>query len=55
MATASLDWSQGLAVESVPGRRSDAWVFRDTWMPVATVLKISRRAQASMKSWNSFM
>jgi len=39
MATASLDWSQGLAVESVPGRRSDAWVFRDTWMPVATVFE----------------
>jgi hypothetical protein len=27
---ASLDWSQCPAVESVPGKRSGAWVFRDT-------------------------
>ena len=36
---ASLDWSQCPAVESVPGRRSGAWVFKDTRMPVATVFE----------------
>ena len=36
---ASLDWSQCLAVESVPDRRSGAWVFRDTRMPVSTVFE----------------
>jgi uncharacterized protein (DUF433 family) len=36
---ASLNWSQCPAVESVPGRRSGAWVFRDTRMPVATVFE----------------
>ncbi len=34
---AALDWSQCPAVESVPGRLSGAWVFRDTRMPVSTV------------------
>ena len=36
---ASLDWSQCPAVESVPGRLSGAWVFRDTRMPVSAVLE----------------
>ncbi len=36
---ANLDWSQCPAVESVPGRRSGAWVFKDTRMPVATVFE----------------
>jgi uncharacterized protein (DUF433 family) len=36
---ATLDWSQCVAVESVPERRSGAWVFRDTRMPVATVFE----------------
>ena len=36
---ASLDWSRCPIVESVPGRRSGAWVFRDTRMPVATVFE----------------
>ncbi len=36
---AALDWAQCPAVESVPGRRSGAWVFRDTRMPVATVFE----------------
>ena len=36
---ASLDWSQCPAVESVPGRRSGVWVFKDTRMPVATVFE----------------
>ncbi len=34
---ANLDWSQCLAVESVPGKVSGAWVFRDTRMPVSIV------------------
>ena len=36
---AILDWSQCLAVESVPGRLSGAWVFRDTRMPVSAVFE----------------
>jgi uncharacterized protein (DUF433 family) len=39
MANATLDWSQCPAVESVPGRRSGAWVFRGSRMPVATVFE----------------
>ena len=39
MATAILDWSQCPAVESVPGRLSGAWVFRDTRMPVSAVFE----------------
>jgi len=35
----ALDWSQCLAVESVPGKVSGAWVFRGTRMPVATVFE----------------
>jgi uncharacterized protein (DUF433 family) len=34
---AILDWSQCAAVESVPGKRSGAWVFRDTRTPVSVV------------------
>jgi uncharacterized protein (DUF433 family) len=37
--TAALDWSQCPAVESIPGKRSGAWVFKDTRMPVATVFE----------------
>ena len=36
---ASLDWAQCPAVESVPGRLSGAWVFRDTRMPVSAVFQ----------------
>jgi uncharacterized protein (DUF433 family) len=36
---ANLDWSQCPAVESVPGKRSGAWVFRDTRTPVSTVFE----------------
>jgi uncharacterized protein (DUF433 family) len=36
---ATLDWSQCPAVESIPGRVSGAWVFRDTRLPVATVIE----------------
>ena len=35
----NLDWSQCPAVESVADRRSGAWVFRDTRMPVSTVFE----------------
>ena len=36
---ASLDWSQCPAVERIPGKVSGAWVFRDTRLPVATVIE----------------
>jgi uncharacterized protein (DUF433 family) len=36
---ASLDWSQCPAVESIPGKRNGAWVFKNTRMPVATVFE----------------
>jgi uncharacterized protein (DUF433 family) len=35
----SLDWSKCPAVESIPGKRSGAWVFRGTRTPVATVFE----------------
>jgi len=34
---ATLDWSHCPAVESIPGKRSGAWVFRDTRTPVSVV------------------
>lgn len=34
---AMLDWSQCPAVESIPGKRSGEWVFRDTRTPVSVV------------------
>lgn len=37
MAASALDWSQCPAVESVPGKRSGAWVFRGTRTPVSVV------------------
>ena len=36
---ANLDWSQCPAVESIPGKVSGAWVFRNTRLPVATVIE----------------
>jgi len=36
---APLDWSQCPAVESIPGKVSGAWVFRDTRMPVSIVFE----------------
>jgi uncharacterized protein (DUF433 family) len=36
---ASLDWSQCPAVESIPGKVSGAWVFKDTRMPVSIVFE----------------
>ncbi|MGC2656705.1 MAG: DUF433 domain-containing protein [Bryobacteraceae bacterium] len=35
----TLDWAECPAVESIPGKVSGAWVFRDTRMPVATVFE----------------
>jgi uncharacterized protein (DUF433 family) len=35
----SLDWSQCPAVESIPGKVSGAWLFRDTRMPVSIVFE----------------
>jgi len=35
----SLDWSQCPAVESIPGKVSGAWVFKDTRMPVSIVFE----------------
>jgi len=34
-----LDWSQCPAVESIPGKVSGAWVFKDTRMPVSIVFE----------------
>ena len=34
---ALLDWSQCPAVESIPGKVSGAWLFRNTRMPVSIV------------------
>ena len=36
---ATLDWSQCPAVESIPGKVSGAWVFKNTRMPVATIFE----------------
>ena len=36
---ANLNWSQSSAVESIPGKQSGAWMFKDTRMPVATVFE----------------
>ncbi len=36
---APLDWSQCPAVESIAGKRSGAWVFKGTRMPVSTVFE----------------
>jgi len=35
----ALDWSTCPAVESVPGKVSEAWVFRGTRLPVATIFE----------------
>lgn len=36
---AALDWSECPAVESIPGKRSGAWVFRGTRTPVSTAFE----------------
>jgi uncharacterized protein (DUF433 family) len=35
----TLDWSRCPAVESIPGKVSGAWVFKDTRMPVSLVFE----------------
>jgi uncharacterized protein (DUF433 family) len=35
----ALDWTKCVAVESVPGKVSGAWVFRGTRLPVATIFE----------------
>lgn len=35
----ALDWSQCPAVESVPEKRSGAWVFKGTRIPVSTIFE----------------
>jgi uncharacterized protein (DUF433 family) len=39
VAMAPLDWSQCPAVESVPGKVSGAWVFKNTRTPVSIVFE----------------
>ena len=36
---ATLDWAQCPAVESIPGKVSGAWVFKNTRLPVATIFE----------------
>ena len=36
---ANLDWSQCPAVESIPGRMSGAWTFRNSRTPVKVVFE----------------
>jgi uncharacterized protein (DUF433 family) len=36
---ATRDWSQCPAVESIPGKVSGAWVFKDTRTPVALIFE----------------
>lgn len=43
MNMAILDWSRCAAVESVPGKVSGAWVFKDTRMPWLPSLKTWKR------------
>lgn len=35
----TLDWSKCPAVESIPGKVSGAWVFKDTRLPVSVVFE----------------
>ena len=36
---ATLDWSQCPDVESIPGKRSGAWVFKGTRTPISAVFE----------------
>jgi len=49
---APLDWSQCPAVESIPGKRSGAWVFKDTRMPVSTVFENLESGASMEESWS---
>ncbi len=44
------DWSKCLAVESVPGRVSGAWVFKDTRLPVSALFE-NLEAGATLKEF----
>jgi uncharacterized protein (DUF433 family) len=35
----NLDWSQCLALESIPGKVGGAWIFRGTRVPVSAILE----------------
>lgn len=50
---ADLDWSRCDAVESVPGKVSGAWVFKDTRMPVQAVFEnlMSGASPAEVMEW----
>jgi uncharacterized protein (DUF433 family) len=48
---AILDWSRCPAVESVPGRLSGAWVFRDTRMRVSAVFENLEAARWRNGGW----
>lgn len=39
MPSGILDWSHCPAVESIPGKVSGAWVFKNTRLPVSTVFE----------------
>ena len=45
----TLNWSHCAAVESIPGKVSGAWLFKDTRMPVATVFE--NRSASSPEVW----
>ncbi len=50
---AALDWSQCPAVESIPGKVSGAWVFKNTRMPVHLSSRISKPACRRRRSQRS--
>jgi uncharacterized protein (DUF433 family) len=39
MAASTPDWSQCSAVESIPGKRGGAWVFKDSRTPISMVFE----------------
>ncbi len=52
---ATLDWSQCPAVESIPGKVSGAWLFKDTRMPVSIVFENLESAPVSRKLLSGFV
>ncbi|MEO7146160.1 MAG: DUF433 domain-containing protein [Bryobacteraceae bacterium] len=52
---ANLDWSQCPAVESIPGKVSGAWVFKDTRMPISVIfenLEYGSSVEEIMENYN---
>ena len=49
---ANLDWSQCPAVESIPGKVSGAWVFKDTRLPVSIVFENLEAAPPLTRLWS---